>query len=195
MPEEGEFRMRPNNNPEGKTNPGLAIGVIFMVLGLALMFKNSMGGGAVFFILGIVFLAGQKPVQNQTKTANQPRSFPTETQIRKSQADSERQLQGQALSPDGSSKQPVRQAPPAPRWESQIRENQTPSERQLQGQALAPDGNSELPKQTRQKSTARGFDVHMTTDEISRRADELKGLLDSGIITKDEYRDRLQKLR
>lgn len=187
--------MRQNNIPEGRTNSGLAIGVIFMILGLALMFTNNLGGGVVFFILGIAFLAGQQSGQKQAKTANQPRSFPTESEIRKSQADSEQQLRSEAMVADGRSSRPVPQTPPVPRWESQIRQNQTASERQLRGAALAPDGRSNFPMQPRQKSSARGFDIHMTADEISQREDELKGLLDSGIITKDEYHDRLQKLR
>ena len=152
--------MLPNNVPEKKTNPGLAIGLVFIAVGIAMMGANNMGGGVTFLILGIVFLVGQQSVQGKKKDENQSDGFPSEPQIRESQAASERKLHDEALAPDG------KDSSPAPRRTPQVQEP--------------------LSKMREQS---------VRVDENEQRKEELKGLLESGIITKEEYRDRLKKFR
>lgn len=188
--------MLPNNVPEKKTNPGLALGLVFIAVGISMLGTNAPtpGGGVVFIILGIVFLIGYLASEKK-KTENQPGGFPSEPQARESQAASEQKLHDEATAPDAKSDGPARQTPPVPMYQNETQGSRAASERQLRSEALAPDGKNNYPAQTQQKSSARGFDVHMTANEIDRRRDELKGMLESGIITKEEYRDRLKNLR
>lgn len=155
----GGSKMLPNNVPEKKTNPGLAVGVVFIAVGIAMMGANNMGAGVTFLILGIVFLAGQQSVQGKKENGNQSGGFPSVPQIRESQAASEQKLHDEALAPDGKDGSSAPRTPPVQEPLSTMREQS------------------------------------VRVDENEQRKEELKGLLESGIITKEEYRDRLKKLR
>lgn len=140
--------MRPDKIPEKQANPVFAAGVIFLAVGIAMMFGGNRSGGVTFLILGMAFLVGKASSRSGGRQAKRKGAFPSEPEIRESQA---------------------------------------ASERKLRGEALAPDRGEELP--------ARGPAVHMSANELEQRREELRGLLDSGIIDRDEYRDRMKKLR
>jgi hypothetical protein len=157
--------MLPNNIPEEKKgNPGLAVGVVFIAVGIAMMGTHNMGGGVTFFILGILFLLGQRSSAKRNKAGSPPGNFPSRPEIRERQATAERKLRKEALAPDerenpfgqGTPSAPMRETPPAPMQEPAIR---------------------------------------MSKNELEQRKEELRGLLESGIITKEEYQDRLRKFR
>ena len=191
--------MRPNNIPEEKTSPILAIGVVFIAVGIAMLGANNTACGVTFFILGVSFLIGQQSARGKEGKGNPPGTFPSEPQVRESQAASERKLRGEALAPDGKSNFPARQTPPAqtppaPMREPKVRESQAASERKLRDEALAPDGNSRFPVQM-PSTPMQKPDVRMNANEAEKRKEELRSLLESGIITKDEYRDRVRNLR
>ena len=148
--------MSPDKIPEKKTNPFFAVGVIFIAVGVAMMFSGNRNGGITFLILGMAFLAGKASARAGGKQAKPPRGFPSEPEIRESQAASERKLRGEALAPDRGEELSGRPAPRAP---------------------------------------ARGPAARMNANELEQRREKLLGLLDSGIIDRDEYRDRMKKLR
>lgn len=156
-----------SNNTPTKSGSNYAVGIIFFIVGFAMIAEHNNAGGFTFIILGFVFLtAGVSGSKHAAGTRPGGNGFPSAPEIREEQASAERKLRKEALGPDVRNRAPA--APAA----------QQPPVRH--------------PEMTR---TERGFQVHMTADEIYQRRDELKGLLDSGIITKEEYYDRLRKLR
>jgi hypothetical protein len=149
--------MLPNNIPdEKKSNPGLAVGVVFIAVGIAMMGTHNMGGGVTFFILGILFLLGQRSSAKRNKAGSPPGNFPSRPEIRERQATAERKLRKEALAPDERENPFGQGTPSAPMQEPAIR---------------------------------------MSKNELEQRKEELRGLLESGIITKEEYQDRLRKFR
>lgn len=147
--------MLPNNVPEKKSNPVLILGLVFIAVGISMLGTNTPtpGGGIVFVILGIVFLAGYIASEKE-KAEKKPGGFPTEPQIRENQSAKERELRKEALAPEERPDQAAGQTPPS--WESTIR---------------------------------------LSPDEIEQRKEELKSLLESGILTREEYGERMRELR
>ncbi len=162
-----------NNAPRSPGSRGVdyLVGFVFFILGLSMFGKGNTAGGFTFLIIGVVFLLSGQPGLNGKKAGHDTSGFPTEGQSRREQADTERKLRDKALGPDtrGGTPAAMPQRPSYPM-------NPAPSR---QGGTTKP---------------SRGFEVHMTADEIGRRREELKGLLDSGIITKEEYYDRLRRM-
>lgn len=148
--------MRPDNIPEKKTSPGLATGIIFIAVGLSMLGENNSAGGAVFLILGLIFLVGHAAARGGGAKKKARGDMPPEPELRERQAAAERRLRGEALAPDGRKPAPIRSAPARPAAEPAVR--------------------------TR-------------ADGLEQRREELRGLLDSGIIDRDEYRDRMRDLR
>ena len=159
-----------NNAPgsPGSRGVGYMVGFVFFIVGLSMFGRGNAAGGFTFLILGVVFLLSGQPGLNGKKAGRGTDGFPPEAQAREEQADTERKLRKEALAPDGRNRAPT--APAA---------------------SPAQQRTGRHPEMTR---TANGLEAHMTANEISQRREELKGLLDSGIITKEEYYDRLRRL-
>ncbi len=153
--------MQRNDIPETKTNPGLMIGIVFLAVGVALLGAENFGGGIVFIILGVIFLIGYQAAEKK-KGRNSPGGFPSEPEIRRCQADSERKLHDEAFAPDGRSVSPAGGTPPMG---------------------------------TQRPLPAQRTEIQREADENEMRKEELRGLLESGIITKEEYRDRMNGFR
>ena len=191
-----------SNNTPTKNGSNYAVGLIFFIVGFAMIAEHNTAGGFTFIILGFVFLtAGVSGSKHTAGMRPGGGGFPSASEIREEQASAERKLRKEAMAPRDAGARPGGSGfPSAP----EIREEQASAERKLRKEALAPDKRDwgqaspstqqspvRHPEMTR---TEHGFEVHMTADEISQRREELKGLLDSGIITKDEYYDRLRRL-
>lgn len=158
--------MQPDKNPGGKAIM-VFIGVIFILVGMSTL-RSSVITGVIFICFGIFFLSRMNTAAKQRNRGNFPGRLPPP---------------------------PVNRGRPAETERSHPAE----TERRLRKEALAPDEKSSAKEQSgsypRQAAAACGFRVSMSAEELARRRDDLKGLLDSGIITDEEYRDRLQKLR